>query len=121
MQLEEYFDLGNLFFEDVNFDQISDVDGSHLDSSDLVEITDGSCPYTMHDPIQSSKGNFIFLESFGTHQGLEALQLLLMVMSSSCDSSKIPEISQIWIFSQNSFLYMVSLGCEFLLERCSLF
>lgn len=44
MQLEESFDLGNLFVEDVNFDQIRDVSGCHLDNSDLVETTDGSCP-----------------------------------------------------------------------------
>jgi len=110
VNLEESFYLRNLFVEDINYNQISDVEGCHLDGNDLVRITGGSHPCTMHNPIQSSKCIAIILESFRNYQEFEALQLPLMVMSSSHDSGKIPQISQIHIFSQNYFLCMVSLG-----------
>lgn len=75
VQSEELYNLGNMFVKDVNYDQINNVDGCQLDTNDIFSIIDGSCPYTMHDLTQSSKRNSTILESSGTHQGVEALQL----------------------------------------------
>jgi len=55
VQLEEPYGLGDMFIEDVNFDQINDVVSFHFDCSNIIEIIDGSSPYTMHNMIQSSK------------------------------------------------------------------
>lgn len=68
MKLEEIYELGNLFFEDVNSNQMSNVEWCHLDSSDLVKIIGGSCPHATHDQIQFSKCNSTILENFETHQ-----------------------------------------------------
>ena len=93
MELEESFDLGNFFAENVNSNRITDINGYHLDCSDLVKITGGSSPCTIHNMIQSSKFNYIILESSGTHQEVEALQISLMVMSGSRDFGKAHELN----------------------------
>ena len=49
--------------------------------------------HTMHYLIQYSKCDFTILESSETCMEVEALQLLLMVMLGSHESSKIPELS----------------------------
>lgn len=90
VKLEEYFDLVNIFVEDVNYNQINDVDGLHLDNSDLIEIYNGSYPYNMHYLIESSISHSKILERYNT----------------SHNSYKIPELGQIWIFSQNYFICM---------------
>lgn len=56
-----------MFVEYVNSKQISDVDGFHLDSSDIVDITSSSSPQIMHNLIQSLKLNCKILESIRTH------------------------------------------------------
>lgn len=109
VQLEEPYGLGDMFIEDVNFDQINDVVSFHFDCSNIIEIIDGSSPYTMHNMIQSSKWNSTIIESHGSHYEVEALQILLMVMSGSHDSGKDCKPNHIWIFSQNYFLFMISL------------
>jgi len=86
--------LGNLFVENIHFYQISYVDGCHLDNSDIVEIIDGSCPYTMHDLIQSLISHSTTLESSNAYQEVKELQLSLMVML-SYRYGKIPEICHI--------------------------
>lgn len=86
LRSKEYFDLSNLVEQVVKFNQISDKDGCHQVSSCLIEINNSSYPHTMHDLVQSSKCDFTILESSGTYQGVEALQLPLMVMSTSRDS-----------------------------------
>lgn len=112
-----FFDLSNLVVEVVRSYQINDRDGYHLVSSGPIEIKGCTYPHTyMHDIIQSSKCDFTILESFGTCQEVEALQLLLMVMSGSHDSDKIPELIQIRFFSKNPCLFMVSLDVNSLLK-----
>lgn len=119
VKLEESFDLGNMFVENVNYDQICDVHDFHLGNNDLVEITDGSFPYIMHDLIQSLISHSTILESSRTYEEAEALQLSLMLMSGSRESGKIPELSQIRIFSHDYFLCMVSLDVNpFLKDIC---
>lgn len=71
----------------------------------------------MHDLVQSSKYDFTILESYGTCQAVEALQLLLMVMLGSRNSSKPPELSEIWFFLHNPSLCMVSLNENFFLKN----
>jgi len=63
----------------------------------------------MHDLIQSSKFNSTILESSETCLEVESLQISLMAISGSLDPSRIPKLSQVWIFSQNYLLCMVSL------------
>lgn len=68
VQFEEHYDLGNMFVEYVSSNQINDVNCFHKDNSDLVKITSGSCPHTMHGLIQFPKCNSTILESSETHQ-----------------------------------------------------
>ena len=56
-----------MFIKDVNYDQISNVDGFQLDIRYLIAIIDGSFPCTMHDLTQSSKRNSTILEISRTH------------------------------------------------------
>lgn len=93
--LEESLDLNNLVIEVLKYNKINDRDGFHLVSSGPIEIISNNYLHTMHDMIQSSKFDFSILESTRICQEVEALQLLLMVMSISRDSGKIPELGQI--------------------------
>ena len=88
--MEEPYDLDNMFVGFEKPDQINYVDGFHLDSSYLLEINGSSYPHTMHDLIQSSKCNPAILEHSGTCLKVEEIQLPLMVMLGSCNSSKVP-------------------------------
>lgn len=81
--------------EVVKSDQISNIDGFHMVSSGLIKISGSSYPHIMHDLIQSSKCDFTIFENFRTCQGVEALQIYLMVMLRYHISSKVPKLSQI--------------------------
>lgn len=95
LRSKEYFDLSNLVFKVVKYDQISNRDGFHLVDSDIIKIGERNFPHTMHDLVQSSKCDLIILESFRTYQGVEELQLPFMVMLGPHNSSKISELSQV--------------------------
>lgn len=97
--------------------EISGRDGCNPVGNGFIETSGSSYPQTMHDLIQSSKHNFTILESFGTFQGVEAPQIMLMVMSRSCNSGNPPEISQIWFLLHNPSLCMVSLNENCLLKN----
>lgn len=108
--------MSNLVAEVVKSGQIKDRDGYDLVSSGPVEITGSNYLHTMHDLIQSSKCDFTILENFGTCEEIEELQPPLMVISGSRDSSNIYKLSQIYLFSQNHFLCMVSLDVDSFLK-----
>lgn len=95
MQLEYFYDLGNLFFKAIKYDQTSEVDGFHPDSSDLVNLTDSSCPHAICDLNPFSKCSYPTFQGSITYQEIEALKLSLMVMSSSHNLDKIPKSNQI--------------------------
>lgn len=75
--------------------QISDKYGCHPMSCGLIETSGSNYPHTMHDLFQYSKCDFTIFKSFWTCQEVEALQILSMVMSGSCDSGERPKLSQI--------------------------
>ena len=81
--------------------------------SAFIETNGSSYPQTMHDLVQSSKCDFTILGNFGTCQGVEALQLLLMVMSISHNFGKPPKLNQIWFLSHNPSICMVSLDVNY--------
>ena len=62
------------------FHEACDKDGCHLVGSGLIENGSSSYPHTMHDLVQSSKCDFTIMEIYWNCQGVEALQLSLMVM-----------------------------------------
>lgn len=68
-----------------------DGDGCHPKRN--FEISNKNHPQTMHDLVQASKCDSTILDSSETCQGVEALQLLLMVMPGSHNSGKCPEIN----------------------------
>ena len=105
---EEPLQLSNMIVEVENSNETSDKDGFHPVRSS--EINNNSYPQTMCDSIQASKCNSTIVEISGTYQGVEALQLLLMVMLGSHNSSKPLELIHIWFLSHNPSLCMVSLN-----------
>ena len=106
--LSEYpLNLSNLIVvETEKSGETCDIDGSHLTNN--FEISNNDHPQTMHCLVQASKCDSTILESSRTCQGVEALQLLLMVMSGYRDSSKSLELNLIWFLSHNPSIYMVS-------------
>lgn len=88
LQSQEPFNLNNIIVEVESFGQISDRDGFHLVSSGFIETSGSSYPETMQDLVKSSKCDFVILEISGIYQGVESLQLPLMVMSRYCNLGK---------------------------------
>ncbi len=96
--------MSNLFVYFLKYDQDNDVDCFHVNISDLVHLTDSSFPHAIHNLAQVSKCNYLTFESSEICEGVEALQILLMVMLSYHNINEIPKQCQIWIFSHNYFL-----------------
>lgn len=91
--LEEPLQLSNLIVVEVEiFDETCDGDGCHPKWS--FEISNYNHPQTMQDVVQDSKFDSTILESSGTYHGVEALQILLMIMSGPHDSGKPPKLNQ---------------------------
>jgi len=86
-------------------------------SNGLAKSRNINYPQTMHDIVQASKYDSTILISFTTRQGVEALQLLLMVMWGSCDSDTPPKLSQIQFLFHNMSLCMVSLDVNLLVKN----
>ena len=117
LRLEESSDLINLVVEVKKSSIIYDRDGSYSMSSGLTETSTNNYPQTMHDLVQASKCNYTILGISKTFQGVEALQISLMVMLGSRNSCKPPKLSQIWFLSHNLSLCMVSLDVNFLMKN----
>lgn len=91
LRSKESIGLSNLVIKIVKFDQLSDRDGCHSTNSNLIEISERSCHHTMYDLVQCLEYNFSILEISRTCQRVEELQILLMVISGSRNSSKTHE------------------------------
>lgn len=114
LRSKEYYDLIDLFVEVEKYGQTSDVNCCHLNDGDLVH---SSFSRAICNLTQFTKCCYLYFQSSGNFQEVEALQHSLMVMSGSCDPSEIPKPCQIWIFSQNSFFRIISLdGNSFLMD-----
>ena len=83
----------NLIVEVEKSGETCDKDGCHPVSS--IETSNNTYPQTMHDLVQASKCDSTILGSSKTYEGVEALQLLSMVMLGFHDSGKPSELSQI--------------------------
>lgn len=74
----------------------------------LVDTSDDSFSYWLFDSTKPSKFDDSPFESLGTCQKVEALHLLLMVMSGSHVLGEILELSQIRLSSQDSLFNTIS-------------
>lgn len=95
MQLGETYDLINLFLKVKKYDHTSDVDGFHLNNSDLVEITNNICPHVIFNMTHLSNYNYSTFESFETCEGVDTLKLPLMVMLGSHNPDGVLKVGQI--------------------------